>query len=308
MLKERGALEDAVSLYEEALALAPQWAEAHFALAEALESLRRHQDACVHYTDYLRFAETDILGAEIRLALLGGAPVPAVLPEPYVRTLFDQYADRFDEALVTNLEYRAPFLLRDAVDRIRPSLPGGERVFDLGCGTGLAGEAFRYRAAWLAGVDLSPGMIGMAARKAVYDDLREGEVIQALTLQTMRFDIVVAADVLVYMGDLAPLFGAVHAALQADGLFAFSLQQTDEDNFVLGRECRYSHHPDYIRRLARDAGLTVLTLDSAVCRLEAGNEVPGLVCVLQRGSILRETGEAELAVAPAGPVSRPRGH
>lgn len=308
MLKARGDLGDAVSLYREALALAPQWAEAHFALAEALEALSRHQEACAHYTNYLRFAETDILGAEIRLALLGGAPVPAVLPEPYVRTLFDQYADRFDEALVTGLEYRAPFLLRDAVDRVRPSPPGGERVLDLGCGTGLAGEAFRHRAAWLAGVDLSPGMIGMAARKAVYDDLREAEAIHALTRRTMRFDIVVAADVLVYMGDLAPLFGAVRAALLPDGLFAFSVQRTDADNFVLGRECRYSHRPDYIRQVALAAGLTVLALDSAVCRMEAGNAVPGLIGVLQLAGLVRDDGDVDPAPVISDAAARPRGH
>jgi predicted TPR repeat methyltransferase len=306
MLKARGDLDGAVSLYGETLALAPQWAEAHFALAEVLEQLNRHQDACAHYTDYLRHAETDVLGAEIRLALLGAAPVPAVLPEPYVRTLFDQYAERFDEALVTKLEYRAPYLLRDAVDRARPAQPGGDRVLDLGCGTGLAGEAFRYRASWLAGVDLSPGMVGMAARKAIYDDLREAEAIQALAEQTMRYDIVIAADVLVYMGDLVALFGAVRAALQPDGLFAFSLQRTEADNFVLGRECRYSHHPDYIRQLAEDAGMSVLALDPAVCRLEAGKAVPGMIGVLQRTAATRDDADVVPAISDA--AGRPRGH
>lgn len=298
MLKARGELADAASLYRETLALAPDWDEAHFALAEALEALGQPQEACTHYTEYLRLAAADTMGAEIRLALLGAAPLPPVLPQPYVKALFDQYAERFDEALVTRLEYRAPYLLREAVDRLRPPRPEGERILDLGCGTGLAGESFRGRAAWLAGVDLSPCMIAEAARKSVYDELQEGEALHALAGAAMRFDVVVAADVLVYMGDLAPLFAALRKVLAADGLFAFSVQSTETAPYALGPECRYSHHPDYLRRIASGTGLEVLALDPAICRREAGEAVPGLVGVLRRAAVLQGDDAVPLAAEP----------
>jgi predicted TPR repeat methyltransferase len=296
MLKERGDLEGAASLCREALDLEPRWDAAHFALAEVLESLGQAQDACAHYTEYLRCADTDSMGAEIRLALLGATPVPPILPEPYVKALFDQYAGHFDESLVTKLEYRAPYLLRETVDRLRPPRPEGERILDLGCGTGLAGEAFRGRAAWLAGVDLSPGMIAEAARKSVYDDLREGEALCVLEGISTPFDLIVAADVLVYMGDLAPLMAAARSALTANGLFAFSLQSTAAAPYALGRECRYSHHPDYVRSSAGDAGMEVRILEHASCRNEAGIEVPGLICVLQRAVSLPAQTAADLPI------------
>ena len=44
-------------------------------------------------------------------------------------------------------------------------------MLDLGCGTGLAGEAFRPHVDWLEGVDLSPGMIAQARKKTIYDRL-----------------------------------------------------------------------------------------------------------------------------------------
>ncbi len=282
MLKERGDLEGALSLFEEAAALVPGWAPAEFALAETLEALGRHQEAAAHYTQYLRLAETDEMGAEIRLALIGSAPVPKTLPEAYVRSLFDQYAPRFEESLLANLDYKAPFQLLDAIERLRPQQPSGERVLDLGCGTGLAGEAFRKRAAWLVGVDLSPGMIAEAGRKTIYDELHVADAVAGLAGRDGFFDLIVAADVLVYIGDLAPVFRAALAAIRPDGLFAFSVQRTDDTDFILGAECRYSHRADYVRAVAADVGFDVTEIAPAVSRVEAGKDVPGLIAVLRR--------------------------
>jgi len=281
MLRERGDLDDAVSLYEEALALVPGWAPGHFALAETLEALGRYQDACAAYRACLAAADEDTLGATARLALIGGALVPDRLPEAYVRTLFDQYAPRFDQALVERLDYRAPFQLREAVDAASPGPDGFARVLDLGCGTGLAGEAFRARAGWLVGIDLSPGMIAEARRKGVYDDLTEGDA-TAATVAGSGFDLVVAADVLVYLGALEAPFASVHAALTPGGLFAFSAERGTAPGFALARTCRYAHHPDYLRAAATAAGFEVLTLADAVCRREAGEDVASLVVILRR--------------------------
>src|SRR4029077_18883888 len=111
-------------------------------------------------------------GASLRLARLGpGEPGTAGL-QRHVRTLFDQYAPRFDRAL-EDLGYRAPALLRDAVTA------HGTRfgtMLDLGCGTGLAGAALRPQVDWLVGVDLSPKMIEEARRKGVYDRLAVGDI------------------------------------------------------------------------------------------------------------------------------------
>lgn len=298
MLRERGDLDEAVSLYEQALALAPGWAPGHFALAETLEGLGRYQDACAAYRACLAAAEEDTLGATARLALIGGAIVPDRLPEAYVRTLFDQYAPRFDQALVEGLDYRAPFQLREAVDAVAPGPDGFARVLDLGCGTGLAGEAFRARAAWLVGVDLSPGMIAEARRKGVYDDLAEGDA--ATPAAGGGFDLVVAADVLVYLGAIEPVFAAVHAALAPDGLFAFSAERGTAPGFALARTCRYAHHPDYVRQAAAAAGFETVALTEAVCRREAGEDVASLVVILRRRDTDTTTGrEAAYTDSPA---------
>jgi predicted TPR repeat methyltransferase len=153
-------------------------------------------------------------------------------------------------------------------------------MLDLGCGTGLAGVAFRPVALHLSGVDLSPGMIAEARRKAIYDDLVVADMGAYLHTTTRRFDLVVAADVFVYAGALDTLFAAVRRVMDG-GVFAFTVQHREGADFVLGTEHRYSHSRAYIAACAAAAGFTVTRLDDGVFRQEKGVDVPGLLALLQ---------------------------
>ena len=67
------------------------------------------------------------------------------MPQAYVQALFDQYAPRFESALVDDLGYRGPALLFKAVLSVRAAAGKPaffKRAIDLGCGTGLAATAF----------------------------------------------------------------------------------------------------------------------------------------------------------------------
>jgi len=280
-LRAEGDPAAAVSVFEQVLELAPEWPEARFALADALHAAGRRDEAVAAYAAYLARDAADVMGAAIRLALLGAAPQPDQLPPAYVRMLFDQYAPRFEESLVGRLGYQAPFQLRAALDTLAPVAAPEGRVLDLGCGTGLAGEAMRHRAAWLEGVDLSSAMIEQARRKGVYDRLEVGDAVTALTATKDRFDIIIAADVMIYFGNLAPLLGAVRDALKPGGRFAFSAQKAAGDGFVLGGDHRYSHSAPYLRAAAEAAGFVVEHLEEAVSRTEAGTGVPGFIAILR---------------------------
>lgn len=286
MLSERGDHDAALSLFEETLTLAPDWDIVHFQLAETFEALGRHHDAVTSYTDYLRLASSDIMGAEIRLALLGRAPVPETLPAPYVEALFDDYAQRFDQALLTRLDYRAPWQLRSLLDRLSPDGATFPRLLDLGCGTGLGGEAFHDLAGWMRGVDLSGKMIAEARRKGIYDELAQGDILLGMAASSPAFDLVLAADVLVYIGDLQTVFQTVHSTLRPGGIFAFSVQRSAAGGYELGQECRYSHHPDYLHRLLDLSGFETLASENAVCRQEAGKDVPGMIFITRRPSLV----------------------
>src|SRR3954462_6923287 len=201
-----GDLAAAADLYAQAVELAPGFASAWFALGETREALGDGEAAHAAFERALAADPDHRHGAALRLARLGrGDPATEAL-HGYVRTLFDQYAPRFDRAL-EDLGYRAPTLLRNAVTK------HGARfgtMFDLGCGTGLAGVAFRPHVDWLAGVDLSPKMIEAARKKGLYDRLVVGDIAPFLAEQQARSaDLIIAADVFAYIADFAEVCAAV---------------------------------------------------------------------------------------------------
>lgn len=204
----------------------------------------------------------------------------ADLSAAYVRALFDRYADRFDADLVGKLDYAAPQLLRDAVRRVYGGEGGGLRVLDLGCGTGLMGVELRPFAGHLAGVDLSPRMVDKARARAVYDALSVGDIAEAMAASVRPWDLLVAADVLVYIGDLLPVFAAAAAALVPGGRFAATVERQAGQGFALGASRRYAHSEAYIRSVAAAAGLDLLLLEECSPRREKQAPVPGLLLVL----------------------------
>ena len=139
-------------------------------------------------------------------------------------------------------------------------------VLDLGCGTGLAGAAFRPFVDWLVGVDLSPAMIAQAAAKGIYDRFVTADVAAALadeTANAAKYHLVIAADVFVYVNDLAPIFASVAHVLAPDGMFAFTVETHAGDGVKLLPTLRYAHGERYVRAGLRDAGLAVVSLARA---------------------------------------------
>jgi predicted TPR repeat methyltransferase len=200
-----------------------------------------------------------------------------------VRRLFDQHAPDFDEALLTRLDYRAPNILKAAVEGVkgRPLRLGS--LLDLGCGTGLAGAAFRPCCDWLVGVDLSPDMIAQARAKGLYDQLTVGDLTENLVAAAgAQHHLVLAADVFVYCSGLAPIVSAVSRVLTPDGLFAFTVEAHEGRGVVLRPTLRYAHGADHVRASIEAAGLRLLHLSEVATRTESGAPVAGLVVVASR--------------------------
>jgi predicted TPR repeat methyltransferase len=279
---EEGDWRAAAELFEQALERAPRWAAAWFALGEAREKLRELDAAAQAFRMSLAADPADAQGAAAWLALMGRADALRALSQAYVARLFDDYAPRFDAHLTENLGYRAPALIADALGAATPGR-GFASALDLGCGTGLMGEALRGRIDHLTGVDLSAGMIAKARERGVYDRLVVVDAAAMLGSEPPgAFDLIVAADSLVYIGDLAALFGVAVTALASDGLFAFSIETCEGDGFELEATMRFAHSRSYVEAAAREADLRPLLIRSASTRREAGSDAPGLICVFER--------------------------
>lgn len=199
-------------------------------------------------------------------------------PADYLESYFDRFAPEFDHKLVEVLNYRLPERMQAAVLRY------GQRfshILDLGCGTGLAGPQLAALGSTLAGVDLSGKMLDEARKRDCYHELTKSDGVAYLVGRPARFDLVFAADVMIYIGDLAPLFAGVHRALIPGGLFAFSAEQVSEGDFTLLPSGRFAHSRAYLARLS-EPGFDILEVSETTIRLEANRPVDGLMIVLRK--------------------------
>src|SRR5581483_5226328 len=226
---KRGDAEAAADILRQVVEMAPGFATAWFALASIREAMGDRDGAIAAFRAARDADREDYHGARLHLARLGVGEATPAMTGVYVRRLFDQHAPEFDAALVGRLDYRGPELLLAA---LRP--PQGRRfrlgsVLDLGCGTGLAGAAFRPFCDWLAGVDISAGMIEQARAKGLYDRLAVADLLEFLTGERgAQHHLVLAADVLVYCSDLAPIAKAAACVLAPGGRFAFTVETHDQ--------------------------------------------------------------------------------
>lgn len=201
-------------------------------------------------------------------------------PAGYVRALFDGYAERFDQHLMVDLAYAAPNQVRSIVGQCLDR--GVSVAIDLGCGTGICGPLFRPMTEHLIGVDLSPAMLEIARKRKVYDMLIEADIVQYLRERPSEFNLCFAADVLVYLGDLHPLFTVVATALQPNGYLAFTVESTTESDWVLQRTGRYAHNRAYLQTLTRQCGFQIEAFEYATLRTQCDEPVIGDVWLLRR--------------------------
>jgi predicted TPR repeat methyltransferase len=274
----------AVAPLRRATKLAPQAPEPWLALAHALREAGAPgaADAARHALSAPGAPDAVAQQARFLLAALGEGTAPDRAPAAYVRDLFDQYAPRFDEDLQGRLGYRTPGLLADLLEASGVSPDGSRRCLDLGCGTGLSGVALKPFARRMTGLDLSPRMLAEARRRNLYDTLEEADLLDWLPRQAGRFDLVLAADVLNYLGDLGPALRAIHAALVPGGVAAFSVEAGEGADYALGPGMRYRHDPAHVAALAGDAGFRETARRAATLREERGAPVAGVLFVLRR--------------------------
>jgi predicted TPR repeat methyltransferase len=280
----RGDLAGAADILAQALELAPRFATAWFALGAIHDSLGDRAGAIAAFTKASEADAEDYHGARLQLARLGAGEATPDMTATYVRRLFDQHAAEFDEALRDRLAYRGPELLLESVQAAAPKPLRIGAMLDLGCGTGLAGAAFRPFVDWLVGVDLSPGMIERARAKGLYDKLVVDDIVHVLDRQgdEASYHLVTAADVFVYCGNLMPIATAVARVLAPDGLFAFTVETHGRSDVRLQPTLRYAHGADHVRAALAATRLKSLIFTEASTREEKGTPVPGLIVVAVR--------------------------
>jgi predicted TPR repeat methyltransferase len=281
-LQLKGDLPGAADLLEQAIEIAPNFASAWFTLGEIREQLSEREAAIAAFRQARAADPEDRHGAAVKLMRLGAEEL-AEMPKGYVQALFDQYAPRFEAALLGDLDYRAPKLLFKAVLSVRLAAKKPaffKRAIDLGCGTGLAASAFAKEVDHFIGIDLSPKMLDQARLTGLYESLEAGDMVETLREKPdTSADLVLAADAFVYVSDLVPVLSEVKRVLSPGGLIAFTLETHGGDGVTIGAGLRYAHGAEYVRKAVASAGLTLAKCEEASPRTEVNEPVRGLVVV-----------------------------
>lgn len=313
-LKACDRLEDSVTIYNKVISLDSENSDALYNLASVYRELKQYDQAISFYlralelvpdhnsavnnlayvyqlagdsikaaATYRRLLELDPQheAAQHMLSAITGS-TPDSSPESYVREVFDNYSERYEQSLTQELQYNVPEKLRAMFSSL-PDIPACfQHGFDLGCGTGLGAQPFVDIVQALDGVDLSQKMIDIAAGKGIYSTLFTNNICEALRATSTTYDFLLAADVFGYIGDLNELFMLAGTCCSPNCYFLFSTETTKKDNFTLRPTGRFAHSIDYIRTVSKQHGWQLCCTQETNLRMDKGEWIIGNLWILRR--------------------------
>jgi len=271
---------DAIDYFKKALELDPNYFDAHVNIAAVYLKLACIDQATNHYRSALALKKNDPEILHI-LSALEQKETPKTAAPEYVQHLFDHYALHYDAHLTNLLDYKVPEQIYEAIEIDTNADNLQWKILDLGCGTGLCGALFKNRAKELIGVDISPQMIDMAEKKNIYDKLITADIQKTIT-EFYDVDLIVAADVLTYIGDLEMLFKNIKNSLKIGGIFTFTVEKNSIQPYTLQQTIRYAHSKKYLDQLIQKNQFEVLRCDNVVLRKQQNKPVEGLLISLKK--------------------------
>lgn len=271
---------ESLSYFQKVLETTPGHLETHLNLAAVYLKMNRTDDATRQYQTALKLKPNDPEIQHILSALLQ-EDTPQKAPSEYIQHLFDQYAPHYEQHLKEHLHYQVPELihkmLKEECDLTHPEW----LIVDLGCGTGLCAKLLGPFAKKLVGIDLSPSMIAQAKDQGRYDALETEDIVSGLAHYT-DVDLITAADVFTYLGDLSPIFTQASKSLKSGGHFIFSVEKGHSAPYQLQQTVRYAHTKTYIEELIQAHGFKTLRCDNAVLRQQFKQPIEGYLCLLTK--------------------------
>ncbi len=295
-LQKQGQPDDALKAYQDGLAQNPNSGSLNFNFGRLLQEKSQTTEAIPYYKKAITAGGPEADSAAFFVASLEGPDAagqsPAAPPPEFVRGLFDFYANDFENSLLNNLHYQAPgqlqkLLTSDAARAVLDITKTKADIVDLGCGTGLCGVLLKDYAANLVGVDMSANMIRRAREKGIYSDFKKENVVTFLeTAPAGSYNLAVAGDVLIYVGELTAFFTGLARTLASPSLVALSVEKLAETagpaGFKLLPTARYAHKESYLRDLAMQHGFTVAATGYAPIRQHRGQDIDGIYVLLSK--------------------------
>jgi predicted TPR repeat methyltransferase len=283
-LMKVGRNKDAILSFQRVLAIQPDESVVHAYLSRLFISGDDLHQATLHLRHYLRLVPEDHIGARMLLAYTGAEAIPERPAQSYIERFYDNYANSYDQKLVNGLQYQAPQIILAALqqhcqDKIDPDTVD---ILDLGCGTGLCGQALRPMAKRLDGVDLSPQMLAKAQQRNIYDELEVADIYPFMEKKSGCYDVIVAAGLFEHIGDPRHVLTAAFRALKDRGVFIFTAEDNPTQELGVNSSAYYTHGRTYLAERATQSGFSVNALEPTVLWIENGTPVQGLCVVLSK--------------------------
>jgi predicted TPR repeat methyltransferase len=276
-------LDEAQICFQKAIALKPECVETLINMGVVLRFQGRTNDALHYFVRVLKIDSENAIAIHFMDVLNGKNPEHP--PARYIEKIFDAHADTFEHHLVEELDYRTPEKLIAIIKGY--SEPSSQKwdVLDLGCGTGLVGTGIASDTRHLVGVDLSANMLKKAKARNLYQRLEKAELLDMMRgEEASSYDLIIAADVFVYLGKLDQVFQEAMRLLRTGGNFAFSVKAIEamsheetnsyvQKDYQLNDTGRYAHSATYLNRLAAEIGFVCYKMVQTQARLEHGESV-----------------------------------
>ncbi len=315
--KDSGLLNDAVISYQKALALDPKDHDARYNLGSCYCRLDRYQEAIDTYTLLLKSVPEHqsalnnlaylyhkigkkkkalihyrkLLAinpghesASYMISALTGEKM-ATAPPSYVRDVFNQYADHYENSLIDRLAYTLPETLTSLIVK-HTGITTFTSILDLGCGTGLIGTLFQPYCLRIDGVDISENMLRIAESKGIYSRLvaKDFSTLSPADIAP-PYHLIIAADVFSYIGALETVFSLLLHCIEETGHFWFSVENSEyAESYVLQESGRFAHSRHYVETVARQTGWVMYTTEPVHLRKERGGWVHGMVYGISPGN------------------------
>ncbi|MFT4767899.1 MAG: putative TPR repeat methyltransferase [Glaciecola sp.] len=265
--------EAALRGYQDVLGIDPVNEAALRGAANTLLALNREQEASEHMQQLLKLQPDDKTAKHLLAAITGQNLSHGDVD--YARAVFQSYAANFEKHITESLEYSVPEKIPTLLEKLDGENAWYSQALDLGCGTGLVGSQIRSYCEHLTGVDVAPAMLEKATEKALYDQLTMSDVTTMLRDADSGYDLILCADVLIYIGALEAVFQGVAKRCNPGARFVLSTERLEEGELKLQKSGRFAHSSDYVQRCAKDVGLSLLHQEAIPLRKERGEWLPG---------------------------------
>lgn len=198
----------------------------------------------------------------------------------YTTPNFDECAEQFDHKLKL-LKYSAPQFLYESTKKFTSKT--NLHILDLGCGTGLCGEVFMPIASRIDGIDLSKRMIKIARKKNIYNNFYQGDLIEVLnTMKSNSIDLITCADVLIYIGNILPLFKECSRVMRPRGLMAFSIEIAPNEEYEILLSNHWGHSIEYATSIISKINCSLLYQQNFPLRKGTQKMIYGHLFLIQK--------------------------